>query len=343
MTSKNVPQFTLVRSTTSGVEPIEFPEDRILQEEPSKSRKFGLERLKIHSRKKSGELSTPTTPTSPKSSFSQLGVESPESPRSRGLSPALHIFHRSRSRSTSRRDVRTSAYVPSEFNDSPLSLDSLSIQSENPEEWEKRAEILALRSPGQESAPYRSPSTQNLLSKKVDEQMQEAIDFHEGGKLEEATERFKVLADPNDTNHPLAQVLLGLSLRHGWGCNKDEAEGFKYLRMAASNSALLDQVSEQAGGRGLAKGELKLAIYELGNCFRYGWGCVQDPVAAKTYYETAAQMGDPDAMVETAWCYLTGFGIQKKSKHKAAQYYRKAEKAGRTEVGNSWIWKDKYN
>jgi hypothetical protein len=66
---------------------------------------------------------------------------------------------------------------------------------------------------------------------------------------------------------------------------------------------------------GAAKGELILAIFELANCFRNGWGIPRDPVAAKQvgrfllpccrgawvsavltgfvqYYETAANLGD---------------------------------------------------
>jgi hypothetical protein len=62
---------------------------------------------------------------------------------------------------------------------------------------------------------------------------------------------------------------------------------------------------------GLAKGELVLAMYELANCFRNGWGIKKDPVAAKQYYETAANLGDTDAMNEVAWCYLEGFGTKK--------------------------------
>ena len=62
---------------------------------------------------------------------------------------------------------------------------------------------------------------------------------------------------------------------------------------------------------GAAKGELVLAIYELANCFRNGWGVQKDPVAARQYYETAANLGDPDAMNEAAWCYLEGVGGKK--------------------------------
>ena len=32
---------------------------------------------------------------------------------------------------------------------------------------------------------------------------------------------------------------------------------------------------------GAAKGELVLAIFELANCFRHGWGIPKDPIAAK--------------------------------------------------------------
>lgn len=32
---------------------------------------------------------------------------------------------------------------------------------------------------------------------------------------------------------------------------------------------------------GAAKGELVLAIFELANCFRHGWGIAKDPIAAK--------------------------------------------------------------
>ena len=68
----------------------------------------------------------------------------------------------------------------------------------------------------------------------------------------------------------------------------------------------------------------------------------KDPVAARTYYETAANLGDADALEEAAWCYLEGYGGPK-DKFRAAQYLRLAEGLGRKSVGNSWIWKDKYN
>ncbi|KAK9473152.1 uncharacterized protein V1510DRAFT_363916 [Dipodascopsis tothii] len=194
-------------------------------------------------------------------------------------------------------------------------------------------------------APVAEPSAA------ADEDIHRAIELHEQGDYTRATELFGRLADPAGDNNPLAQVLYGLALRHGWGVEPSPDRAITYLRLAASNSALIEEQTRlarqamkdprqrRAAG---AKGELVLAIFELGNCFRFGWGVDRDPVAAKHYYETAAHLGDPDAMTEVAWCLLEGFGC-KKDKFRAAQFYRMAEKAGKVEVGQSWIWKEKYD
>jgi hypothetical protein len=104
-----------------------------------------------------------------------------------------------------------------------------------------------------------------------------------------------------------------LPSRHGWGCNPNPELAITYLSYAASNSAQVESLALHAGMKkgGAAKGELVLAIFELANCFRNGWGIKKDPVAAKQYYETAANLGDTDAMNEVAWCYLEGFGCKK--------------------------------
>ena len=56
-----------------------------------------------------------------------------------------------------------------------------------------------------------------------------------------------------------------------------------FLSAAASNAADVEQLALQAGLKkgGAAKGELVLAIFELANCFRHGWGIPKDPIAAK--------------------------------------------------------------
>jgi len=91
--------------------------------------------------------------------------------------------------------------------------------------------------------------------------------------------------------------------------------------MAASNSAEVEKLALGAGMKkgGAAKGELVLAMYELANCFRNGWGIKKDPAAAKQYYETAANLGDTDAMNEVAWCYTEGFGTKKDKVSKLCQ------------------------
>lgn len=71
--------------------------------------------------------------------------------------------------------------------------------------------------------------------------------------------------------------------RHGWGCTPDPAAAVNYLSAAAANAATVENLALQAGLKkgGAAKGELVLAIFELANCFRHGWGIPKDPVAAK--------------------------------------------------------------
>lgn len=71
--------------------------------------------------------------------------------------------------------------------------------------------------------------------------------------------------------------------RHGWGCSLDPVSAVQYLSAAASNAAVVEQMALQAGRKkgGELKGELVLAIFELANCFRHGWGIPKDPIAAK--------------------------------------------------------------
>ncbi|KAH6691719.1 putative cell cycle inhibitor [Plectosphaerella plurivora] len=276
------------------------------------------------------------------------------------------------------------------------------------EQWEKRATMLAHRtdmvrsrpdtpeSPGPTRGGFagrpgigsRAASTASgqVSTQEIDDDIQEAIRLHEEGDLERSTVLFGRLADPNGANNPLSQVLYGLALRHGWGCKPDVTRAVTYLTAAASNAAAVEQLALQAGLKkgGAAKGELVLAIFELGNSFRHGWGTEKDP-----YYETAANLGDTDAMNETGWCYLEGFGCKKdktpsgietglalgsKTKTKpflalpaclppprispdrwpsheadqmlqftAARYYRLAETNGNKTLGNTWIWKEKYD
>ncbi|KAH7329027.1 hypothetical protein B0I35DRAFT_404303 [Stachybotrys elegans] len=321
----NGPEFTFIRSDTHThdiIHPPDLPEDNrylAAAKEPRKSRR-SLDFLRGgRSRSRSA---------------SDVGGSGGGAPQHR-----VHLGHEPSA-------GPVSEHVPRDLPDIVLPVDG-----QDEAQWEKRATMLASQNERATSRPSsssakrsRSPSASRVVSSKaIDEDIQEAIRLHEEGDLEQSTKLFGRLADPDGANNPLSQVLYGLALRHGWGCAPDPAIAVRYLSAAASNAAAVEQMALQAGLKkgGAAKGELVLAIFELANCFRHGWGIPKDPVAAKQYYETAANLGDSDAMNETAWCYLEGFGC-KKDKYAAARYYRLAEKAGNKTIGNTWIWKDKY-
>lgn len=107
--------------------------------------------------------------------------------------------------------------------------------------------------------------------------------------------------------------MCGLSHRHGWGCEINVAEGVRYFELAAKNSANIEEAALKQGSKagGKAKGELAMALYELGNCHRHGWGMGKDPKMAFKYYQMAANMGDIESKNETAWCLENGFGTKK--------------------------------
>ena len=188
----------------------------------------------------------------------------------------------------------------------------------------------------QEGLIVRPGVTRSVSSAKADENIQEAIRLHEMGDLTNSTAMFGRLADSS----AMAQIMFGLALRHGrllvllpycdppivwkiwfsdcavgfatlgWGVTPNPPLAVQYLSAAASSSASVESAALQSGMKkgGAAKGELVLAIYELANSFRHGWGIQKDMVAARKYYETAANLGDTDAMNEVARCYESGQG-----------------------------------
>ncbi|EGP92130.1 uncharacterized protein MYCGRDRAFT_33587 [Zymoseptoria tritici IPO323] len=321
------PEFTFIRTTTQDferIEPPSYPEDS--QSLPAKANN-----------------------TSSQATADTNGQQLPTRPKSeRRISGVLHLHSRSHSRSNS---AELSVNLPRDLPEAPEG--TAEAKEHREAQWEKRATILAKNSPLRDGALQTAQSedrAQNRRSKSPsisdatgDVNIQEAIRLHEAGDLPRSTEMFGQLARPDGANNALAQVLYGLALRHGWGITVEPQQAVHYLSLAAANSASIEEealASSKKGGA--AKGELVLAIYELANCFRHGWGVKKDASAARTYYETAANLGDTDAMEEAAWCLLEGFGGPK-DKFKAAQYLRLAEEKGSKHVGESWIWKEKYN
>ena len=64
-------------------------------------------------------------------------------------------------------------------------------------------------------------------------------------------------------------------------------------------------------------------MYEVGQCFFQGWGVPRDKAMGVSYFQTAAQLGDPDAQQDLAFCLANGKGC-KKDRKAAAKWYRAA-------------------
>jgi TPR repeat protein len=179
-------------------------------------------------------------------------------------------------------------------------------------------------------------------SAKAYEYLQMGIQCHEDNKMEESAAYFEKSAK-EEGGSGVGMLMWGLTLRHGWGCNKNEKGGFKWLSKAAE-SAVADLDLVRKGGVGdpkLLQSELVIAIYEVGQCFFHGWGVQKDQKMAVSYYAVAARLGDSDAQSDLGFCLANGKGC-KKDRKEAAKWYRAAVKQGVSDIGLAWIYKDKY-
>ncbi|TFK99655.1 hypothetical protein BDV98DRAFT_570648 [Pterulicium gracile] len=171
------------------------------------------------------------------------------------------------------------------------------------------------------------------------------ITAHEADRLSDAASLFAQSAR-EEGGCGVGMLMFGLTLRHGWGCAKDEEGGFGWLRRAAERSVV--DLERVRGGKGNVEGEVRvlqselvLAIYEVGQCFFHGWGVAKDQKMAVSYYAVAARLGDSDAQNDLGFCLAEGKGC-KKDRKEAAKWYREAVKQGISDVGLAWIYKDKY-
>jgi len=182
----------------------------------------------------------------------------------------------------------------------------------------------------------------------VEEHVAKGIECHEKGDVKESTYHLRIAARES---HPTGMLLYALACRHGWGMRANPREGVQWLRRAM-DSAMPDVASDDGGEGGAARRDVRgekarraqfaLSVYELGVSHLNGWGVDQDKVLALHCFETAGSWGDSDALTEAGFCYANGIGCKKDLK-KAAKFYRTAEANGVSMVGNSWIYKDKYN
>ncbi|TDL24253.1 HCP-like protein [Rickenella mellea] len=171
-----------------------------------------------------------------------------------------------------------------------------------------------------------------------EEYVQLGISHHEANRLQESAYCFEKSATENG-GCCVGMLMWGLSLRHGWGCAKDEPKAFRWLKRAAEHAVVDLQAAKE--GKDVIKTELVLAVYEVGQSFFQGWGVERDQKMAVSYFETAAHLGDPDAQQDLAFCLANGKGC-KKDRKAAAKWYRAAAAQGASTIGLAWIYKPKY-
>lgn len=180
------------------------------------------------------------------------------------------------------------------------------------------------------------------------EHVDKAIEYHQAGVLNKSTYHLRLAAR---MSHPTGMLLYALACRHGWGMRPNPREGIMWLRKAADEAGLKianDENSMQAGEEvdlsqmNSKKAQFALSIYELGVSHMNGWGIEQDKALGLRCFEIAGSWGDADAMTEAGFCYAQGVGCKKDLK-KSARFYRMAEAKGINMIGNSWIYKAKYN
>lgn len=113
------------------------------------------------------------------------------------------------------------------------------------------------------------PATQKAAAAEdTQDYLQLGMKYHEKGELEKATHYWRLSAEAGS---PLGLFFYGIALRHGWGCKRNPTKAVRYLQSAAE-CAVYDLQTGIAQSASVAKSELVLAIYELGVCFRHGWG-----------------------------------------------------------------------
>ncbi|OCT48214.1 putative cell cycle inhibitor Nif1 [Cladophialophora carrionii] len=196
--------------------------------------------------------------------------------------------------------------------------------------------------------PTTARSGSNYQGLSTDDHVTKAIELHEDGKLNESTYHLRIAAN---RGHATAMLLYALACRHGWGLRANPKEGVQWLRKAV-DCAMLDIAEDEDPAsrkpgvdyheRRAHRAQFALSVYELGVSHLNGWGVEQDKTLALRCFEIAGNWGDTDALSEAGFCYAEGIGCKKDMK-KAAKFYRMAEAKGVSMVGNSWIYKAKYN
>jgi hypothetical protein len=217
----------------------------------------------------------------------------------------------------------------------PMPLSSVEINSIS-----SRSESTIRPQTARTNSSYQGLSPEDHVSK--------AIELHQFGDLKESTYHLRIAAKQG---HPTGMLLYALACRHGWGMRSNQKEGVQWLRKAV-DCAMLEVADDEdassatpvrdANEKKAHRAQFALSIYELGVSHLNGWGIEQDKPLALRCFEIAGNWGDVDALTEAGFCYTQGIGC-KKDLHKAAKLYRTAGAKGASMVGNSWIYKEKYD
>ncbi|KAF8555919.1 hypothetical protein OG21DRAFT_1521441 [Imleria badia] len=149
--------------------------------------------------------------------------------------------------------------------------------------------LPSLTSQSPRPSPYTSPATSRPVSAEPQTPEEHLIQYHEANQLNDSAVCFEKSAKEQG-GCGVGMLMWGLTLRHGWGCEKNEKSGFKWLTKAAESAVQgLEKVKKGLEVKRV-KEELVLAIYE-------GWGAAKDQKIsmAVSYYRVSAKLGDADA------------------------------------------------
>lgn len=195
--------------------------------------------------------SSPEAPSRPSTDTVTGGrrptIELPRAPPPRTVSPATSVYSQY---SFYQLDSASASPINGSTRGSP---DSHSSSNLWPQE-EPRPPLLSphytppTRSP---TAEFGSPSPAYIISptlmssRSPHECLQLGIQYHEANRLKDAAICFEKSAKDNG-GCGVGMVMWGLTLRHGWGCEKNEVLGFKWLQKAAE-SAVTDLEGSRKG------------------------------------------------------------------------------------------------
>lgn len=198
----------------------------------------------------------------------------------------------------------------------------------------------------------RSSEFSGAPAKRIDPnelRVKKAIQLRKEGKPREASYELSIAAHHGSKS---AMLLYGLSLRYGYGLRVDPKQSFLWISRSAGCDLILNansnysvdpfSLSDATIPKPMPEPDGK-AFFELGIAFLNGIGTEKDENRALQFFEKSASLGNVDAMTQAGMLWSKkGHHGRKKDLYRSAAWLRFADKRGADNVGNSWIYKDKY-